>query len=115
MRKDKIMDEKDKNKIVELKEKADRKKDIYIRGLPGDIGERKLTVNAINRAFAEDEMIRQNAERTATIYLGKVDKEIEAFPKWGFFVFGMLFVIIIEVYALHTPMVDYFMKFFGTG
>lgn len=111
IREDKTMDEKEKDKIVKLKEKADKKK-IYIRGLPREIGEKDETVSEINRAFVEDEMIRKNAQRHAENYLKDLDQEEKKFPNWMWFVTGMLFTIVIEVFFLNTTVADLLVRYF---
>jgi hypothetical protein len=115
VRKDRTMDEKDKDKIVELKEKADKKRTIYYRGLPGNIGSKNDDIHAMNRAFAEDEMIRKNAELHAQDYVINNEQMIEKFPAWGWFVTGVLFVIMVEVFFLNTTAIDYITKFFVGG
>lgn len=96
------MEDKEIDKIRQLKEKADRKR---------EIGERNETVNEVNRAFVEDEMIRKNAQRNAENYLKDLN-ETDGFPSWMWFCTGVLFVIIIEVFVLNTTVADFLVRFF---
>lgn len=114
MRKDRTMDEKDKDKIVELKQKADDKR-FHIRGLPSEVGEKNENIRAINRAFYEDERVRKNAQAHAEDYLRNVEDEVSAFPSWMWFVTGCIFVIMLEVFAFNTTTLDYFVKMFYGG
>jgi hypothetical protein len=109
------MDKKDKDKIVELKKKADEKKKIFIRGLPSEVGEKNDTVNEINRAFVEDEMIRKNAQRKAEDYLRELEETDEKFPRWMWFVTGVIFTVTIEVFVLNTTVADVLVRFFYGG
>jgi len=102
IRKDKAMEDKEIDKIRQLKEKADRKR---------EIGERNETVNEVNRAFVEDEMIRKNAQRNAENYLKDLN-ETDGFPIWMWFCTGVLFVIVIEVFVLNTTVADFLVRFF---
>ena len=105
------MDDKDKDKIVELKKKADRKKiDVKVVA-----GEKNNTVNEVNRAFVEDEMIRKNAQRHAESYLKDLDNDEKKFPAWMWFGTGCLFVVIIEVFVLNTTVADFLVRFFYGG
>jgi hypothetical protein len=108
------MDKKDKDKIVELKKKADDKK-IYIRGLPSEVGEKNETVNTVNRAFVEDEMVRVNAQRKAEDYLKDLEDYDRKFPSWMWFTTGVLFTICIEVFVLETTLGEVLVRFFYGG
>lgn len=98
------MDEKDKDKIVELKKKADRKR--------VSTGQKDDTVSEINRAFIEDEMVRKNAQRHAESYLKDLDKENNMLPSWMWFVTGVVFTIVIEVFVLNTTIADFIVRYF---
>ena len=124
------MDKKDKDKIVELKKKADDKRNLpplselakdksnrnyYLRGLPAEVGEKNESVNTVNRAFVEDEMVRKNAQRDAEKYLRDIEEVDERFPRWMWFITGVLFAVVMEVFVLHTTLGDVLVRFFYGG
>jgi hypothetical protein len=103
------MENQDREKIIELKRKADKKRDCI---MPKGIGEKNDTVNTVHRAFIEDEMVRANAQREARVYLDRNEKQVGV-SRLVWFVNGMIFVIILEVIALNTTIMDTIAKFFA--
>ena len=102
----------DKDKLIELKQKADKKK---LRRVIPEFGPRsEETKAAMRKATIHEDEVHKRSQAASTAYLKQCADENRKIPAYGYILlgvaFGFILAISIENVILNTPIVDWIAK-----
>lgn len=96
-----------------LKEKILKKK-LHLAEIPEDVKKQEKIKSALAKAFLDDEASRLESQKRSIQYVKDIDEKNSNMPEWSWnllwFAIGILFVMTVENFVLHTTIVDWFIK-----